>query len=315
MIRGKRNLMGKLSLCVSGGKDMEKRNNITITKMERNRIYVINKIALIVCFVVMSLFFMGMKTLASEVTPMTQTGYTTSDLNVRSGPGKDFDIIGTLKNGDVVNITGQTSTGWYQIIFEGSEGFASNQYIVIGEMENESEPTVDEADDSYNDNKESKDKYVSQRTIKAVKLIGIIIVIVIILIMIAFTMRGIQNDQELYDDFDDDLLEYSEEHQKNRNKTNSKNSNKKKASSGEVKKKESSVVKEKKIEKEIPEPVVIREEDYQLHIDPSIFEEENKIPQPERVSEEVSKEDLDRAMKKLNELQEEIDRLKKEQGK
>ena len=63
------------------------------------------------------------------------------------------------------------------------------------------------------------------------------------------------------------------------------------------------------------ESIKISEEDYQLHIDPIYFEEEKPLPQPDHVSPEdqnTKTQDLQKAMKKLGELQEEIERLKTE---
>ena len=63
------------------------------------------------------------------------------------------------------------------------------------------------------------------------------------------------------------------------------------------------------------DPIKISEEDYQLHIDPIYFEEEKPLPQPDHVSPEdqnTKTQDLQKAMKKLGELQEEIERLKTE---
>ena len=71
--------------------------------------------------------------------------------------------------------------------------------------------------------------------------------------------------------------------------------------------------------------IIIREEDYQLHIDPKYFEDE-PLSQPDYVTDYMKKmeqqdtrpmarkehtDDLKKAMKKLEELQEEIERLKK----
>lgn len=49
-----------------------------------------------------------------------------SSLYIRTGAGTEFDKAGSLKNGDIVTITGQ-SNGWYKI----SSGYVSSDYVSI----------------------------------------------------------------------------------------------------------------------------------------------------------------------------------------
>jgi uncharacterized protein YgiM (DUF1202 family) len=61
----------------------------------------------------------------------TKTGYVNaSSLNVRTGPGTNFDRIGLLYSGDTVSITGETN-GWYQIDYRGQVGYVSGDYISV----------------------------------------------------------------------------------------------------------------------------------------------------------------------------------------
>ncbi len=50
-------------------------------------------------------------------------------LNVRSGPGKDNSIVGTVTNGSIVVILEQTNNDWYKINFEGTVGYVSTEYL------------------------------------------------------------------------------------------------------------------------------------------------------------------------------------------
>ncbi len=50
-------------------------------------------------------------------------------LNVRSGPGTDYEQIATLKNGSVVSLSGMDN-GWYKIADADCEGYVSSDYIV-----------------------------------------------------------------------------------------------------------------------------------------------------------------------------------------
>lgn len=71
------------------------------------------------------------KPTAPITTPAT-TGYKTvnaSVLNVRSGQGANFTIVGQLKLGDKVKIDKNFSTGWTSIYFGQHGGFVSTQYL------------------------------------------------------------------------------------------------------------------------------------------------------------------------------------------
>lgn len=52
-----------------------------------------------------------------------------SGLNIRSGPGKGYDKIGSLPYGDKVSVTGTTEDSWYQIEYKGGLGYISMQYV------------------------------------------------------------------------------------------------------------------------------------------------------------------------------------------
>ncbi|MDZ5254243.1 SH3 domain-containing protein [Clostridium sp. LIBA-8841] len=53
-----------------------------------------------------------------------------STLNMRSGPGSNYGVIGTLRNNDKVEILKEVD-GWYEIKFNGKTGYASKSYITI----------------------------------------------------------------------------------------------------------------------------------------------------------------------------------------
>lgn len=52
-------------------------------------------------------------------------------LNVRSGAGTDFDKIGSLKQGTVVNIVENCGNGWYEVSTDAITGYVSAQYIAL----------------------------------------------------------------------------------------------------------------------------------------------------------------------------------------
>lgn len=58
-----------------------------------------------------------------------------SVLNVRKGPGTNYGVIGTLKNGTAVNISANAKdsagTVWYKISYNGTYGYVSSEYIAV----------------------------------------------------------------------------------------------------------------------------------------------------------------------------------------
>ena len=63
------------------------------------------------------------------VTEVTATKYATQSVNVRSGPSTDYDKIGGLTTNQEVQVTGQASTGWYRIEYNGGEAYVSGKYL------------------------------------------------------------------------------------------------------------------------------------------------------------------------------------------
>lgn len=64
------------------------------------------------------------------VTELTAVKYANQASNVRSGPSTDYERIGSLALNQEVQITGQASTGWYRISYNGGEGFVSHTLLV-----------------------------------------------------------------------------------------------------------------------------------------------------------------------------------------
>lgn len=64
-------------------------------------------------------------------TPVTGKGTVNtkkSNLNVRKGPGTGYGILGSLKKGKTVTLTGYKG-GWYKIDYNGKDGYVSGSYI------------------------------------------------------------------------------------------------------------------------------------------------------------------------------------------
>ncbi len=103
--------------------------------MSRKRVMVFS-------LVVSILFGIAIPAMAQTATPAPTTPpltastelYATANYraNVRSGPGVKYTILGQLKQGDAVDITGRvTSNSWLRINFNGQEGWVSFNLVKI----------------------------------------------------------------------------------------------------------------------------------------------------------------------------------------
>ena len=62
--------------------------------------------------------------------PDTYTAYTSSNLNVRSGPGTSYGITGWLNSGDYVIVLSTSSDTWKKILFDGNSiGYVNGSYL------------------------------------------------------------------------------------------------------------------------------------------------------------------------------------------
>ena len=50
-------------------------------------------------------------------------------LNMRSGSGKQYEVIATLAKGDVVTLIEKSDNGWWHVDFEGTEGYVFSQLL------------------------------------------------------------------------------------------------------------------------------------------------------------------------------------------
>jgi hypothetical protein len=57
------------------------------------------------------------------------TAAVTTDVNMRAGPGLDYSVITSIRQGTVVQLTGEIIEGWTQIIYNGRRGWVSSPYL------------------------------------------------------------------------------------------------------------------------------------------------------------------------------------------
>lgn len=58
-----------------------------------------------------------------------KTMYALTGLNVRTGPGTEYEIVGRLKFNEAVGYTGTTDNGWYQLLYQDAFCYVSGNYL------------------------------------------------------------------------------------------------------------------------------------------------------------------------------------------
>lgn len=250
-----------------------------------------------------------------QVTELSAQGEITSDVNVRKGPSTDYDKIGTVRVGETIPVTGETADGWYRVTYQGQEGYIYGKYMTIQQTEAPADNNPQDGDGTAPGELPEKEGGFS-----ALKLVAIVFIIIVIIIMIFLTIRSMRQTVDEDDSYEDDEDEYEDEEDYEDDDDGE--------DAGEEDTEEETAPESSTLKQSKSEPYVLREEDYQLHIDPKYFEDE-PVPQPECVTgylkkkqeeeelekkkeeEKASSGDLQKAMDKLQELQEELERLKK----
>lgn len=250
-----------------------------------------------------------------QVTELSAQGEITSDVNVRKGPSTDYDKIGTVRVGETIPVTGETTDGWYRVTYQGQEGYIYGKYMTVQQTEPPADNNPQDGDGTAPGELPEKEGGFS-----ALKLVAIVFIIIVIIIMIFLTIRSMRQTVDEDDSYEDDEDEYEDEEDYEDDEDGE--------DAGEEDTEEETAPESSTQKQSKSEPYVLREEDYQLHIDPKYFEDE-PVPQPECVTgylkkkqeeeelekkkeeEKASSGDLQKAMDKLQELQEELERLKK----
>ena len=77
-----------------------------------------------------------------DYTQVSETVYTTVDVNVRSGPGTDYEKVGALYKGAAVTRTG-IGESWSRVIYENAEAFISSEFLTTEPPQTEAETTAE----------------------------------------------------------------------------------------------------------------------------------------------------------------------------
>ncbi|MET1032397.1 SH3 domain-containing protein [Domibacillus tundrae] len=65
-------------------------------------------------------------------TDKTKTGYvslSSGTLHVRSGPGINYKVVGSLQNNSQVTVYSQTKSGWSEIRYNSKKAFVATKYL------------------------------------------------------------------------------------------------------------------------------------------------------------------------------------------
>ena len=286
-------------------------------------------------------------TLNIEVKAATGGVVTGNGVNVRAGAGKDSEKIGSLSGNEEVTIL-EEENGWYKIEYKGGTGYVSADYVdKKDEAATDTEGAADTTDGEENDESEDVDEEEVHLINPAIKTIGIILLIALLLLIIIvstiISIRRLDDDDDYddYDDYDDDYDdEYDDEYEDDEYEDEDEDEyedddyedgyddgyrepvrrrpakqtaptvdKRKKAATPEVKYGEGA---------DPARYMSNNPDDYRIEIDPKFFEtstlpklSDDDAPTPVGKSRETKREaDIEAAMKKMEDLQKEIERLK-----
>lgn len=283
---------------------------------------------------------------AAEVMGM---GVVTGDsVNVRSEASKDGSKLGSMSKGDKVTVIGEED-GWYKIQFDGKEGYVSADYV---DFEKSEAASVDEEKEAEGKEEIETPEEEDDETESGLSLDGnlqtvLIIagVVVVLLIIIMMTIRSIkrldEDDEDDYyeedeyddeyeeDEYEDDEEEYEDEEDDEYEEEYYEEPPKKRSAPVKQAPKTQSAPKPQNAPKpqSVPEDPVRymsnNPDDYRIDIDPKFFEtttlpkiDDVDAPTPlgnSGAAGQTQKEaDLAEAMKKMEELRQEIERIKQE---
>lgn len=82
-----------------------------------------------------------------EVTDFSATKYCNEELNVRSGPGTNYDIIGKFVKDDEVTVTGKCANGWLRVIYKEKAGYCSGSSKYLRDEKDASVPVAGKVTD------------------------------------------------------------------------------------------------------------------------------------------------------------------------
>jgi len=161
----------------------------------------------------MLLFLTGFQfegiTIEDETATMTVS--CSSTLLVRSGPGKNYDKIGSLNDGEQVSVTGRCSNDWYRIDYGGKDGYVSGNYLTApdsqssGDAELSQESLPEDENFTVSETNAFLDWLSIQSPSSILKILIPSIIILILLISAFALLRSIRRDKQTDSEDEDDM--------------------------------------------------------------------------------------------------------------
>lgn len=158
----------------------------------------------LVCLIYIYMALSPMVTYASDamqsflVEEYHATATTTSALNVRKGPSKDYEVIELLDAGTQITITGKTDNGWYRIDLTSGAGYVSAKYVTDPE---EIAETVETEEDLFH----SLGRVTSliEAPTLGMFIVGIVIMVALMVLTLAQVIR-LTGELEKADEYEQD---------------------------------------------------------------------------------------------------------------
>lgn len=122
-------------------------------------------------------------------------------LKIRSGAGMDYETLGMIPNGTVLETTGMEN-GWYIIEYQGVQGYVSADYVYFEPFEVEAEEITEDTEPV--DDGEEIPEVGEEKSIDFKKLFILVGIALIVFLMIIATIASIKRMDDDYDDDDDD---------------------------------------------------------------------------------------------------------------
>ncbi|MCR5033340.1 MAG: SH3 domain-containing protein [Lachnospiraceae bacterium] len=157
-----------------------------------------------------------LKGLAFSVTEKTGFVEATTGVNVRSGPGKEYDALGTMQQGEQLPVTGITDNDWFEVKFRGEKGYVYASYVKELSGESKEGKASEEIETSAAEGETEAQAAEEEVTGLTLPILGITVPwltqtllfvlagIVIILIVIISTIASFKRDEDDEEDDDED---------------------------------------------------------------------------------------------------------------
>lgn len=87
----------------------------------------------------------------------TGSMFATTALNVRTGPGDEYDVVTTVDTGTKLKITDETDGEWTEVVYDGESRWVTSEYLAKQKPEEESEEDSDTGDSDDSDDSSDSD--------------------------------------------------------------------------------------------------------------------------------------------------------------